>query len=88
MDLWDKNNHTEEISKNINKYVINATSSIAYDDAKEILLTLLKNQRFLRSEVWARKKIIEIISGAMTSINLGNPRYDAVSKKRVIRTAK
>lgn len=65
-DLGDPGQHTEEIGKNIEKYVVSTTQKLAYDDAKEILLVLLKNQRFPNNGTpdiqTGKRKIIEIIS--------------------------
>ncbi len=91
-DLGDSGQYSEKIGDNVAKYVQSTTQNLAYDDAKEILLILLKNQRFLNhgnSEMQTgKRKIVEIISGAMMKINLGNPRYDAILKKRVIQIVK
>lgn len=65
-DLGDPDKHNEEIGENIAKYVQFTTNEIAYDDAKEILLILLKNQRFLNhgnlEMETGKRKIIEMVS--------------------------
>lgn len=91
-DLGQKEFENEEIWENIEKFVVNATKNLAYDETKEILLGLLQNQRLSPNGntviKTARKEIVEIIAGAMNSINLWRPKFSRKEWKRIIQVAK
>lgn len=90
-DLWSHVWWELQVTLNINTYVSKIIWWLSYDDAKEMLITLLESNRFSNTQDvsrTARRIIINMIEWAMAYMNLWRVHYSSKEKKRVLTTIK